>query len=71
MRNGRKLWRTEKVEYLGHFVSSRGKLIQRVCEPIKFLETESCKDVDNSKLSIEIKSKVKQAKVLYTADRRG
>jgi len=64
MRNGRKLWGTEKVKRLRYFAPFRGKQLQRVYELVKFLELENNRNVDNSKLSIEtLKSRMKQVKV--------
>jgi len=55
MNNRQKLRGTEKVKHLGHFVSFKGKTTLRVCQPIKFLETESNRNVNDSKLFMEIK----------------
>jgi len=58
-----KLRGTEKVNRLGLFILFRGKQVQKLCEPIRFLDIESTRNVDNSKSYIEIKSKkMKQVK---------
>ena len=62
MRNEQKLRGTEKVKCLGSFIPFKGKQIQKVYEPIEFLEKESNRNVGGGKLSIEIKSKMKQVK---------
>jgi len=62
MNNGQKSRGTEKVNFVERFIPFGMNQLQRVYKSIKFLETESNRNANKIKSSIEIKSKMKQVK---------